>query len=503
MAEAIKALLYLRKSRADDPDEDVGETLFRHDEMLRDFAKKQNIVIVETYREVVSGDSLYARTEMLRMLGDIEQGQYDAVLCMDIDRLGRGSMSDQGIILDTLKTNDVRIITPRKVYDLNDEMDEDYTEFETFMARRELKSIKRRLQRGLRKTIEDGGYTANAPYGYTKTTVNKMPTLAINEDEAKYVRIIYDMYVNRGMGCQSIADAVNGMGAKPHRSDAFGRTSIMHILKNPVFCGKVTWDRRHHIRKGTRGNEKHITVYNDPADWVVVDGIHPPIISVELWEQAQEIIQNRYHPPYNRGEPRSPLAGVLRCRVCGRTMIRMPFDTRRPNGVDNLICPTRGCCAATRLDRVETAVLDALRDELESYQAQIVDGSAGKTKDYTAAADAVRKELATVEKQMDRLQDLLERGVYDVDTYLSRSATLKKRTAELKASLSAAEDMAHRTSADHIVAQVHKLTSGLEAYAGMDVQGKNRLLRSIIQSGTYYKEKGWSPTHFELEITLK
>lgn len=91
----------------------------------------------------------------------------------------------------------------------------------------------------------------------------------------------------------------------------------------------------------------------------------------------------------------------------------------------------------------------------------------------------------------------------DVDTYLSRSATLKKRTAELKASLSAAEDMAHRTSADHIVAQVHKLTSGLEAYAGMDVQGKNRLLRSIIQSGTYYKEKGWSPTHFELEITLK
>ena len=105
-----------------------------------------------------------------------------------------------------------------------------------------------------------------------------MHTLAINEDEAKYVRIIYDMYVNQGMGCQSIADAVNGMGAKPHRSDAFGRTSIMHILKNPVFCGKVTWDRRHHIRKGTRGNEKHITVYNAPADWVVVDGINPPII---------------------------------------------------------------------------------------------------------------------------------------------------------------------------------------------------------------------------------
>lgn len=124
------------------------------------------------------------------------------------------------------------------------------------------------------------------------------------------------MYVNQGMGCQSIADAVNGMGAKPHRSDAFAARPSCTSLKIRFFCGKVTWDRRHHIRKGTRGNEKHITVYNDPADWVVVDGIHPPIISVELWEQAQEIIQNRYHPPYNRGESpfparrRPPLPGV-------------------------------------------------------------------------------------------------------------------------------------------------------------------------------------------------
>ena len=47
MAEAIKALLYLRKSRADDPDEDVGETLFRHDEMLRDFGIE--IISIKTY----------------------------------------------------------------------------------------------------------------------------------------------------------------------------------------------------------------------------------------------------------------------------------------------------------------------------------------------------------------------------------------------------------------------------------------------------------------------
>ena len=74
---------------------------------------------------------------MLRLLDDISQKRYDAVLCMDIDRLGRGDMASQGMILDTLRTAECLIVTPRRVYDLNNEMDETYSEFEAFMARQE------------------------------------------------------------------------------------------------------------------------------------------------------------------------------------------------------------------------------------------------------------------------------------------------------------------------------------------------------------------------------
>lgn len=66
------------------------------------------------------------------------------------------------------------------------------------MARRELKLIKRRMQRGVRKSIEEGGYLANAPYGYRNVMVNKKPTLEINEEEAKFVRLMFDLYVTRG-----------------------------------------------------------------------------------------------------------------------------------------------------------------------------------------------------------------------------------------------------------------------------------------------------------------
>ena len=177
----MNAAVYLRKSRSDDPNEEISETLRRHRETLTQFAKNNRIVIDEVYEEVVSGDSLYARTEMLRLLSDIETKHYDCVLCMDIDRLGRGSMAEQGIILEALKGNNIRIVTPRKIYDLNNEIDEEYTEFETFMARRELKMIKRRLGRGLEKTIEEGGYISNAPYGYKKTIIDKKKSLEIIE----------------------------------------------------------------------------------------------------------------------------------------------------------------------------------------------------------------------------------------------------------------------------------------------------------------------------------
>lgn len=501
--EAMRAYMYLRKSRADTADESIEDTLRRHEGILREFAARQGIAVVGVYKEVVSGDSLYARAQMLKLLEDVEAGEADAVLCMDIDRLGRGSMADQGLIIDTFKAAGVRIVTPRKVYDLNNELDEEYTEFETFLARRELKIIKRRLQRGIRETIQEGGYIANAPYGYVKTTVDRKPTLKINEEEAAFVRILFDMYVNKGMGCQSIADALNRMGAKPHRADAFGRTSILHILKNPVFCGCVAWNRRQQIRKGKRGNEKHITVYNDKKDWIVVEGIHEPIISRELWEKAQEILEKRYHPPYNNGTPRSPLAGIVRCRACGRTMVRMPFDSKRPNGADNLICPTRGCCAATRLDRVEAAVLETLRQKLEEYRARLAADSAEGEADYAKAADAARRELETLGRQKEKLHDLLEQGVYDAETFLARSAALKGRAEELRGTLAELEEAARRESAERLEERIGRIAAGLAAYKESGIADRNRILKSLIESAAYYKAKGWPPTRFELEIMLK
>ena len=182
----MDVLMYLRKSRAEELHDTTEETLRRHKEQLMDLSVQRGYHIIATYEEVVSGESLYARPQMLALLSAVETGNFDAVLVMDIDRLGRGSMAEQGLIFDTFRRSKTKIITPEKVYDLSNDSDEEITELQSFIARRELKIIKKRLHRGVMKTFNDGYYIANAPYGYRKTKKDKRPTLEIYEPEAKF-----------------------------------------------------------------------------------------------------------------------------------------------------------------------------------------------------------------------------------------------------------------------------------------------------------------------------
>ncbi|WP_131047438.1 recombinase family protein, partial [Clostridioides difficile] len=118
----MNVAIYLRKSRADEEAEHRGEfeTLSRHKTTLLKLAREQNLNVIEIKEELVSGESIEYRPKMLELLGEIKNNNYDAVLVMDIDRLGRGNMQDQGLILDTFKKSKTKIITPRKTYDLND-----------------------------------------------------------------------------------------------------------------------------------------------------------------------------------------------------------------------------------------------------------------------------------------------------------------------------------------------------------------------------------------------
>ena len=160
--------VYLRKSRADLEAEarGEGETLARHEHTLLELARARKLSVIGTYRELVSGDTISDRPEMRRLLSAVERGEYDAVLCMDIDRLGRGDGSDQAVILKTFKYSNTIIITPYKTYDPRAESDEEFLEYAQFMARGEYKRIKRRMWAGGVGSAKEGKWQSpKAPFG--------------------------------------------------------------------------------------------------------------------------------------------------------------------------------------------------------------------------------------------------------------------------------------------------------------------------------------------------
>jgi DNA invertase Pin-like site-specific DNA recombinase len=131
--------MYLRKSRKDLELEALGEgeTLARHHARLMTLAARYDIhpdqIVV--YRETVSGDSIDARPEMLRLLADVYAKKYKGVLVTEVERLARGNTKDQGEVADAFQATSTLIITESKVYDPNNESDQNYFEFGLFMSR--------------------------------------------------------------------------------------------------------------------------------------------------------------------------------------------------------------------------------------------------------------------------------------------------------------------------------------------------------------------------------
>ncbi len=492
----MDAAQYLRKSRMEEG-MDTEEVLARHRRALAEFAAAHDIHILETYYEVVSGESLYARPEMLRLLEDVEAGRYEAVLVMDLDRLSRGRMKDQGIILDAFRESGTLIVTPEKTYNLSDDLDDEMAEFKTFMSRREYKIINKRLRRGLKQTIQDGCYVANAPYGYRKVTVDRKPTLEIYEPEAKFVRMMYELYV-QGYGCVSIARHVNALGAKPHRSAEFTRSSVAHILRNPTFTGKIVWDQKTHIRKGSRGNPKHVTIYNPREKWTIVDGLHPAIVSQELYEQVQAIMAGRYVPSKQDGTVHSALAGLVKCANCGQNMQRLVMK-----GGAYLLCTRPGCCASTKFELVERRILSYLEEALARMELEKQTGAVRDTTVLDTALDAVRKELAAAQRQKSRLYELLELEEYDLPTFRERMAAVKEKLAGLERRQQELQHTIEATRTADPAALAQKIRDVLHAYGAADPAGRNAMLKGVIASIQYQKEKKTKPTDFQLHFQLK
>ncbi|MBR2131782.1 MAG: recombinase family protein [Oscillospiraceae bacterium] len=500
--------LYLRKSRKDADAEKQGEeeTLKRHETILLDLAKRQGLNIGEIYREVVSGDSIDARPEMQRLLTDVHNHRWRGVLVVELERLARGDTKDQGVVAEAFKYSETLIVTPTKTYDPNNEFDEEYFEFGLFMSRREYKTIKRRLQAGVKLSVLEGNYLSPvAPYGYDIVDRGRRDRTLTPNEHAKTVQMMFDWYTREKISFCEIAQRLTDMHiSSPSGLNYWTPFSVTKIIKNDIYHGMV----RHGLYKQTKEYDqdtkqiKTVQRLASPDEITTAKGKHPPLVDDATWEAA--VARHSRNTRIRKGSQLSnPLAGLMRCSQCG-TVIQYK-ETIRPTKqyywFRHRPDTTQRCnCQSADYQEVMDAVARSLQNFINDFTTQLKNADGEAVKQHAAMLDEMEKNLSAMQARRKDLFEYFEKKIYTEEEFLERKGELNTQIETLSARI--AETRATQPAEIDYREKIVKFSAALDALRDPDATPKkiNDLLKEIVSKISYSRPDRTQP--FVLDITL-
>lgn len=485
--------MYLRKSRADLELEAMGEeeTLARHKAMLEALAAKHEIHPdqITIYHELVSGDSIDERPEMQRLLADVYAKTYKGVLVVEVERLARGNTKDQGEVADAFQASNTHIITPAKVYDPNNEFDQEYFEFGLFMSRREYKTIKRRLEAGKKQSVMEGNYILPQRvmgYDIIRTT-KKDRTLKIRPEEAKIVQMIFDWHTEEKRAIGWIARQLTLMGIPTTKNrPEWNRGTIRDMLANPIYIGKVTWGKRRTVKEFDPELGKLVKVIKEDGIPEAYEGKHEGIISVEQFEKAQLVTESMRNPSLKVGkEILNPFAGLMQCEKCGRNIIATTFRDGRKNRLSHArdtLCQKK----SLPLDEVIESFVEALQGYIVDFQGKMdTDDNTAEIEAHKARMDTMETELAKLERKRKNLFADYEDDIYTRDEFIERKQHYNEKIDVLKKQI----QEARKSTPEPVdyTEQIMHLNAMIDCVRNPDLSAKDKniFLKQFIEKITY------------------
>ena len=517
-----EVIIYLRKSRSDDPSMSVGDVLARHEEQLQSHALEtfgQKVAERNIFREVVSGETISDRPVMQKVIKLLETGNKKVCLVIEPQRLSRGDLEDCGRIINVFRYTNTLVMTPPKTYNLSDEYDRKFFEMELMRGNDYLEYTKKILNRGRIASVKQGNFIGStAPYGYKKVTIgsgkNACHTLEIIPEQADAVRLMFKLYLE-GKGFSKIAKALDDLKIKPLKSKIWSPYAISDMLENPTYAGMVRWNYFKTVKKIVNGQiVKSRPINRDPSDWFMVKGKHDPIIDQITFDAVQE--KKRKTPKVKRfTELKNPFAGLLFCGTCGKAMSLKIYKQRNKNGVLNtemMLCNMQSRCKtkSVKYDAFLKRVIDTLEGTVADFEMKLQN-------DDGHAAELQKNIIMNLEIALKKLQDrdlrqkdAYEDGVYTKQEYASRNAKLQEQIAETMEALDQARNSVLPTI--DYREKIVRFNDCLVALKDQNIPAneKNALLKTCIDKIVYHNHMEsktgigrWSDNIFSLDMFLR
>lgn len=479
-------LMYLRKSRQDDPNETVEEVLAKHETSLQEYAARElggHIPEENIYREVVSAESIDGREEVKKVLARIEDQMIEGVLVKDASRLSRGDLSDCARVIDSFRFTHTKIGTLMMTYDLENKRERKFFQDELLRGNDYLEYTKEVLWMGRVAAAKRGCYTsATAPYGFNRIKIGRDWTLEPNED-ADTVRLIFDWYVNEDLSLGALARRLDEYGFRPPTGEKWARETLRELLKNPHYIGKIRFNNRQGVTVVEDGERVHKQKKSPDAEVIISEGKHDGIVDPELFEAAATRVKNNPRTWSAENDLVNVLAGLLVCSKCNRVMISRSSKIARTR----YMCPNKPQCLKSAVaDEVVDAVIVALEQaELPKLQAKLKNG------DGDAAAIQKRR-IAKLVKQMEEYREQEDNQYELLETKKYTQAVFDRRNAALRAKMEQCEKELHlaRAAMPKNVDYAERIVTLQEAIAALrdpDTSNRdaNRLLRAVVERIEY------------------
>ena len=300
--------------------------------------------------------------------------------------------------------------------------------------------MKMKMQRG-----ELVGFQGCLGYDYNKED----KSITINEEEAEIVRYIFNRYIE-GAGGMVISRELRNLGYKTKRGGtSWPETTIIGIIKNEKYKGDILMGKTFTVDPISK---RRLDNFGEEDRFYIRDH-HEPIISEEVFEKAQEILQRRSKARSLREDGKREkfsrqyaFSCLLECGFCGSTLSRRSWHsgtqynkiiwqcvTSTKKG--KKFCPdSKGIAEST----IEQAFIESYR-LLCANDKDVLDEFLKRTEETLCDSNAakqlvkVERELQSIEMKRSKLVDMRLDEEIDKNTYDAKSAELATKAAQLEA----------------------------------------------------------------------
>ncbi|MGG3504774.1 recombinase family protein [Paenibacillus lautus] len=515
---------YLRKSRADEEyEKKTGEDVLKAQKELMDRVLEPLGIPYDQRLEVGSGDKISTRPVFQTVIKDLEAKKYQLIAVKEISRMGRGSYKDMGLIYDLIVDNRIFILTPYKLYDPRNPADLRQIRFELFMSREEFETTRERLFGGRVSNAFEGRWVAGAaPFGYTYNKTTKR--LEVNEEQAKVIRAIFDFYVNgiidddgsrRDVSFRSLGTYLERKTAftTPKGKRNWSPTYLRTLLTTDRFMGTLKF------KTTKRVDGKRIDLPED--EHIVAEDAVPAIIDRETWDRAQKKIRDSRHKPHNKMDF-SPceLAGICRCSVCGKKMVRqysVQKYTNKSGAISTyhkefLWCTNPGC-TFVKYRAVEESLLKILerllnlKDKELKREAEAILANSKRTDSVEIDhSEYISQRLKELKNRMNFIYEKYESGRYSDEVFDERKSEVEKELMQLKELESQSSRPNHKNVDIDLNTIRLNIKNILEAYKNAeDKTDRNSILRKVFEDVEVVlveRGRGRIPAKFNLDISI-